>query len=92
MSASDLQVLSQSLGCTNSYESGRIAPETKTQNYTVRKGEGLEEIVMRLTGSHNWRPVYALNKDAIGTNPNYIAEGTVLIIPEAIDHDSDTFD
>ncbi len=76
--------LESSLWADDLAQSGRSAPTVETQNYTVKDNECLSEIVMRLTGSGNWRAVYELNKDAIGPNPNYLEPGTVLIIPDAV--------
>ena len=72
-------------------QNGRLNPETETQEYTVKNtGESLMEIVRRMTGSTDWRPVYKLNADIIGSNPNYLEPGMVILIPNAkvADYDS----
>ncbi|MBR1856150.1 MAG: hypothetical protein IJ803_03650 [Oribacterium sp.] len=43
----------------------------------------------KLTGSTNWKSVYELNKDTIGSNPNYLDEGMVLLIPAAVVEDEE---
>ena len=63
---------------------GRDQPETtSTQSYTVKSGDTLSGIARKLTGSTNWQTIYAQNKDTIGSNPNNIKPGQVLIIPGA---------
>lgn len=53
----------------------------KPKTYTVKKGDCLSSIARQLTGSANWRPLYEQNKNIIGSNPNLIRDGTVLVIP-----------
>lgn len=64
--------------------SGRDQPETTgTQSYTVKSGDSLSAIARKLTGSTNWQTIYEQNKAVIGSNPNMIKPGQVLIIPGA---------
>ncbi len=49
--------------------------------YTVRPGDSLSEIALRIMGSAGrWRQLYELNRDAIA-NPDAIRVGTVLKVP-----------
>ena len=82
----------QSLLVNDYTYNGRLNPETSTQEYKVKAtGECLAEIVRRLTGSTDWRPVYELNADVIGSNPNFLTAGMVITIPKArIDDDSNS--
>jgi len=73
----------------DSVRSGRSTPDTDTIEYKVRANECLSEIVRKLTGSTNWKSVYELNKDTIGSNPNYLDEGMVLLIPAAVVEDEE---
>ena len=64
--------------------SGRDQPEmTGTQSYTVKSGDSLSAIARKLTGSTNWQAIYEQNKAVIGSNPNMIKPGQVLMIPGA---------
>ncbi len=78
-----------SLWVNDSMSSGRSVPDTDTIEYKVRDGECLAEIVQKMTGSGNWKSVYELNKDTIGSNPNYLEEGMVLMIPNAVTEGED---
>ncbi|MBQ0079696.1 MAG: LysM peptidoglycan-binding domain-containing protein [Eubacterium sp.] len=59
----------------------RVTPERNTQNYTVKAGDTLASIARRLTGSADYSAIYEQNKDLIGSNPNNITAGLVLLIP-----------
>ena len=62
----------------------REQPEaTGTQSYTVKSGDSLSAIARKLTGSTNWQAIYEQNKSVIGSNPNMIKPGQVLMIPGA---------
>ena len=53
----------------------------KPKTYTVKNGDCLSSIARQLTGSSDWHALYEQNKDIIGSNPNFIKDGTVLVIP-----------
>ncbi len=60
-----------------------VAPTTPpaTRVYTVRPGDSLSEIALRLMGSAGrWQQLYELNRNAIA-NPDAIRVGTVLKVP-----------
>lgn len=60
----------------------RESPVPKAgRTHTVVKGECLISIARKETGSTDWRPIYEANKSTIGSNPNKIHPGQVLIIP-----------
>lgn len=60
-----------------------VQPTTQAKTYTISSGDTLWTIAKRATGDgSNWKALYELNKDAIGTNPNRIYSGTVLTLPE----------
>ena len=80
-----------SLWASEIVSSGRSAPETGTIEYKVREGECLCGIVRKLTGTTNWRPVYELNKNVIGQNPNKLEKGMVLLVPNALVENSDDY-
>ena len=62
----------------------REQPEaTGTQSYTVKSGDSLSAIARKLTGSTSWQAIYEQNKSVIGSNPNMIKPGQVLMIPGA---------
>ena len=63
---------------------GRDQPEEAgTETYTVKSGDTLSGIARKMTGSTNWQTIYQQNKGVIGSNPNLIKPGQVLIIPGA---------
>lgn len=51
------------------------------RTHTVISGECLSSIARKETGSANWKPIYEANKEVIGSNPNKIYPGQVLVIP-----------
>lgn len=53
----------------------------KPKTYTVKRGDSLSSIARKLTGSSDWHALYEQNKGIIGSNPNFIKDGTVLTIP-----------
>jgi hypothetical protein len=53
----------------------------KPKTYTVKRGDCLSSIARKLTGSADWHALYEQNKGVIGSNPNLIKDGTVLVIP-----------
>ena len=53
----------------------------KQKTYTVKRGDCLSSIARKMTGSADWHALYEQNKDIIGSNPNLIKDGTVLVIP-----------
>ena len=53
----------------------------KPKTYTVKRGDCLSSIARKLTGSADWHALYEQNKGVIGSNPNLIRDGTVLVIP-----------
>lgn len=53
----------------------------KPKTYTVKRGDCLSSIARQLTGSSDWHALYEQNKGIIGSNPNLIKDGTVLVIP-----------
>lgn len=53
----------------------------KPKTYTVKRGDSLSSIARKLTGSADWHALYEQNKGIIGSNPNLIRDGTILVIP-----------
>lgn len=53
----------------------------KPKTYTVKSGDCLSSIARKLTGNSDWHTLYEQNKAVIGSNPNLIKDGTVLVIP-----------
>ena len=62
---------------TSKREDTREKPKT----YTVKRGDCLSSIARQLTGSSNWHALYGQNKDIIGSNPNLIKDGMILVVP-----------
>lgn len=53
-----------------------------TRTYTVKKGDCLWTIAKKFYNSGDqWKKIYEANRSVIGSNPNLIYEGQVLIIP-----------
>ena len=53
-----------------------------TRQYTVRGGDTLTQIAIRLYGDPaRWRDLYEANRDAIGESPNNLVVGTRLVVP-----------
>ena len=53
-----------------------------TRTYTVKKGDCLWTIAKKFYNSGaQWKKIYEANRSVIGSNPNLIYEGQVLIIP-----------
>jgi hypothetical protein len=51
------------------------------KTYTTKPSEDLGSIARKF-GMPSWKYLYQLNKDKIGDNPDLLAEGTALKIPE----------
>jgi LysM repeat protein len=51
------------------------------KTYTSKPNDSLGSIARKF-GMPSWKYLYQLNKDKIGDNPDLLAEGTVLKIPE----------
>lgn len=57
-------------------------PSQENKTYTVVKGDCLWNITKKFTGDgSNWRQLYELNVNEIGSNPNLIFPNQVLILP-----------
>ena len=79
-SAQNSNVASGSRPSTNSTNTPTKSEQTKT--YTVKKGDCLWNIAKAKLGSGaKYTEIYALNKKTIGSNPNLIRPGQVLILP-----------
>lgn len=57
---------------------GGTAPAGRT--YTVKAGDSLGAIANKYSGV-TWQQIYEANKATIGSNPNLIQPGMVLVIP-----------
>jgi LysM repeat protein len=55
-------------------------PAAKT--YVVQKGDTLWKIASKFGFAH-WRPIYDANRAVIGSDPNLIKPGQILVIPAA---------
>lgn len=54
----------------------------QTKTYTVKKGDCLWNIAQKYLGNGaRYTEIYALNKSVIGSNPNLIYAGQVLVLP-----------
>jgi hypothetical protein len=54
------------------------------QTYTVQPGDTLEKIALKFYGDgseKSWRKIYDVNRVAIGSDPNQLKVGMVLVIP-----------
>lgn len=58
-------------------------PASPTRTYTVVRGDTLYAIARKFYGGtgSDWSRIYAANRAVIGSNPNLIKPGQVLIIP-----------
>ncbi|AWM33703.1 LysM peptidoglycan-binding domain-containing protein [Hymenobacter nivis] len=55
---------------------------TDANTYTVASGDSLSKIAKNHYGDGTkWHQIYEANKDLIGTNPDLIEVGQVLILP-----------
>lgn len=62
-------------------------PSNPVDTYVVRPGDTLSEIAAKyLGGASNWRRLYDLNRQVIGTDPNLIHPGMVLKMPADSTH------
>lgn len=62
-------------------ETERISPPQQNTTYTVVKGDNLSKIAKKVTGtSANWNAIYNQNKGVIGSDPNKIYPGQVLVV------------
>jgi LysM repeat protein len=57
--------------------SGRAAPA----RYTIQPGDSLSDIAAALGVRGGWQALYAANRKAIGSDPDVIHPGTVLVLP-----------
>ena len=68
-------------GATDGDTTKREDTREKPKTYTVKRGDCLSSIARKLTGSSDWHALYEQNKSVIGSNPNLIRDGTVLVVP-----------
>lgn len=59
----------------------RVMPEIQTSVYIVKENDTLTSVSIHKTGSSDYRALYALNRDLIGSNPNNLKVGMKLTIP-----------
>jgi nucleoid-associated protein YgaU len=60
-------------------EPAKAAPK----KYTVAPGDSLWKIAKRSYGDGNqWKKIYEANRQVIGSNPDLIKPGQVLVIPD----------
>lgn len=79
-----LELAAEIEGVTSIDSSGLevILPET----YTVREGENLRHIALRLYGDQDrWTEIYEANRDLVGDDPNNLWVGLSLTIPQEVD-------
>ena len=63
-------------------KSNNTGSKAQTKTYTVKKGDCLWNIAKKYLGSGSkYMTIYNLNKKTIGSNPNLIYPGQVLILP-----------
>lgn len=63
-------------------EKKRTSDKTCEKTYKVKSGDCLIKIAKQLYGDGNkYKDIYEINKDTIGSNPNRIYPGQILIIP-----------
>ena len=78
-----LELAAEIEGVTSIDSSGLevILPET----YTVRAGENLRHIALRLYGDQDrWTDIYEANRDLVGDDPNNLWVGLSLTIPQEV--------
>ena len=78
-----LELAAEIEGATSIDSSGLevILPET----YTVRAGENLRHIALRLYGDQDrWTEIYEANRDLVGDDPNNLWVGLSLTIPQEV--------
>ena len=78
-----LELAAEIEGVTSIDSSGLevILPET----YTVRAGENLRHIALRLYGDQDrWTEIYEANRDLVGDDPNNLWVGLSLTIPQEL--------
>jgi len=78
-----LELAAEIEGVTSIDSSGLevILPET----YTVREGENLRHIALRLYGDQDrWTEIYEANRDLVGDDPNNLWVGLSLTIPQEV--------
>ncbi len=79
-----LELAAEIEGVTSIDSSGLevVLPET----YTVRAGENLRHIALRLYGDQDrWTEIYEANRDLVGDDPNNLWVGLSLTIPQEVD-------
>jgi nucleoid-associated protein YgaU len=60
----------------------RVIPVHKGQNHTVKHGESLYSLAQQYYGDgKKYTEIYKVNRRTV-TNPDYVAPGTVLFIPD----------
>ncbi len=78
-----LELAAEIEGVTSINSSGLevVLPET----YTVRAGENLRHIALRLYGDQDrWTEIYEANRDLVGDDPNNLWVGLSLTIPQEV--------
>lgn len=56
--------------------------ESRTFDYTFRRGESLWKVAERFLGDgRRYKELHALNRDVLGDNPDFILPGTVIRVP-----------
>ena len=61
----------------------RQPERAEPRTYTVVKGDSLSRIAKAIYGdAGKWKAIYAANQQVIGSNPDLIKPGQVLVIPE----------
>lgn len=69
-------------GGTTGTVDNRDEPPLTGESYTVVKGDYLRKLALRFYGSGDkWPTIYEANKAIIGSNPDLIYPGQVLVIP-----------
>lgn len=89
--------------CISSHFAGGVTPPVKpptkppvtppptdtNKGYIVRAGDTLWSIAEKyLGGGHRWQEIFNLNKHVIGSDPNTIHPGQVLVMPGGSSHPS----